>query len=470
MKYWNLINGMAVFAAFACACVVKTPVSDGLVHAAAKAAEVEINAAAFPDKNFREIVAKQADTDGDGKLSQAEIQNTTKLDIQYPHKESHPWYGASLSDLYDYPDLEHNYDGVTMDLTGLEWFENLERLRIHNAQPLNFPVDRLQKLDILEISSMPEMKLDLSGVRNLREVAAAQATFSDIYLDENTQLQHIRLFHVSAPQTVLDLTALPNLVSVTVQRSSLAGMELGEKPDLDDLQADCGLAEIDLSGCPQLERVRLDGNRLKTLDVTRNQRLQYLYLKDNRLVRLDLRRNDSLEVLDISGNVFSNINSSVLRAGKNSVLSFLSAGNLSKCTLLDVSHLGSLREVQAPHGAFTKVKIPKDLAVLDISSSKLAALDAKTLQAPAGAKLTELHCSTGKLKKINANHLKNLTQIVAGSNKLTNVNISGCLKMETCYLNGNPLKKLTVSKKSGSRQKKQYQKTIKENGGKLIYK
>lgn len=469
MKYWKLINGMAAFAAFACSCMVKVPDTAGLVHAAVKGTEVDIDASVFPDDNFREMIAKQVDTDGDGKLSDTEIADVTRLDLQYPHQESHPWYGASLSDLYDYPDLEHHYDGVAMDMTGLELFKNLERLRIHNAEPVNLSLEHLEQLDFLELSSTPEMELDLSNTRNLCEVAVAEASLSEIRLDQNTQLQHIRLYHICAPRTVLNLTALPKLVSVTVEHSELAGMELGKKPQLTDLQADCGLADIDLSGCPQLERARLDGNRLKTLDISGNQKLQYVYLKDNQLSRLDVRQNGQLEVLDISGNVFSKINSRTLCIGKNSTLSFLQAGNLNQCTTLDVSHLFALEELQAPYGAFTKVSIAKKLLSLDISSSKLVTLNAKTLRAPAGAALAELHCSTGKLKKINASHLKNLKQIAAGSNKLTDVNISGCLKMQSCYLNGNPLKKLTVSKKSSSSQKKQYQKTIKETGGKLVF-
>ena len=469
MKYWKFINGMAAFAAFAWSCMVKAPDSAGFVHAAVKETEVDINASVFPDGNFRKVIAEQADADRDGKLSDTEIANVTRLDIRYPHQESHPWYGASLSDLYDYPDLEHNYDGVTMDMTGLELFENLERLQIHNAEPVSLSLEHLEKLDYLEISSIPEMELDLSGAHNLGEIAVAEASLTKIRLDQNTQLQHIRLYHISAPRTVLDLTALPKLVTVSVEHSGLAGMELGEKPQLADLQADCGLADIDLSGCPQLERARLDGNRLKKLDISANPKLQYVYLKNNQLSGLDTRQNDQLKVLDISGNAFSKINSSTLRVGKNSTLSFLQAGNLNKCTILDVSHLFALEELQAPSGAFTKVSIAKNLLSLDISSSKLATLNAKTLKAPAGAALSDLHCSTGKLKKINASHLKNLKQIVAGSNRLTDVNISGCLKMQSCYLNGNPLKKLTVSKKSGSSQKKQYQKTVKETGGKLVF-
>ncbi len=479
MKYWKLINGIAVFAAFLWTCTANAPNTAALIHAEAKASkaskasetpETEINAAIFPDKNFREIVVKQADADGDGKLSQEEIRNVTKLDIQYPHKESHPWYGASLSDLYDYPDLEHPYDGVTMDLTGLEQFENLQQLRLHNMKPENLPLARLEKLSFLEISSAPEMELDVSGAPGLTELAVAQTSFTGIRLDQNTKLQHLRLYHVSAPESVLDLTELTELASVTVEGSDLAGIELGEKPDLTELLAGCGLKEIDLSGCPNLERARLDGNGLKTVDVSRNPKLIWLYLKDNLLTKLDLRQNPGLDVLDISGNAFTKINSSTVRTGKGSVLSFLCAGNLAKCTLLDVSHLGGLSEVQAPHSAFTKVKIAKNLTTLDISASKLTALDKKTLQAPSKAKLEQLHCSSGKLKKINASHLKNLRQIAAGSNRLTDVNVSGCVKMESCYLDGNPLKKLTVSSKSGSRQRKQYQKTVKENGGRLFYK
>lgn len=444
MKFWKSLTISLAIAA----CALPYAAKDiATVNAAANDTETVISEAAFPNEVLRTL-AKQADTDGNGALSKAEIQKVTKMDIVYPHKETHPWYGASLSDLYDY-DMKHDYDGVPVDLTGLDIFQNLERLRIHNAKPLNIPFEKLKKLSFFEISTVPEMELDVSGAPGLKELAAAEAVFTDIHLEKNTALEHLKLYHVSVPDSTLDLAALSSLKSVTADG--------------------CGLTQIDLSACTGLERAELGGNSLSSLDVAHNKKLKYLYLQDSGLKKLDLRQNACLETLNIDGNAFQKINSSTLRVAKDSVLSWISAGNLSRSTLLDVSHISSLKELHAPSGAFTKVKIGKALAVLDISSSGLKTLDAKTLQAPSKAGLAQLHCSSGRLKKLNAGHLKNLKSVIAGSNRLTEVNLSGCRKLESCYLNGNPLKKLIVDKSSNRVQKKQYKKIVKENGGKLIY-
>lgn len=46
-------------------------------------ADVEINAANFPDANFRDYVSSNFDTDSNGTLSNAEIVSVTDIDVSY---------------------------------------------------------------------------------------------------------------------------------------------------------------------------------------------------------------------------------------------------------------------------------------------------------------------------------------------------------------------------------------------------
>ena len=72
------------------------------------------------------------------------------------------------------------------------------------------------------------------------------------------------------------------------------------------------LYEIDVSGNPLLEELKLNGNRLTHLDVSKNTQLTILWLSNNRLSSLDVSRNTQLTELKCPSNQISSLDVSML--------------------------------------------------------------------------------------------------------------------------------------------------------------
>lgn len=106
-------------------------------------ASVAIDEKNFPDENLRAIVLKKIDTDGDGMLSLAERNAVTTLSIRCSQE---------AKNILGFTEKEENsigyrwYTGKAVDLTGLEYFTNLDTLYLSNIDPVGLPLDKLINL------------------------------------------------------------------------------------------------------------------------------------------------------------------------------------------------------------------------------------------------------------------------------------------------------------------------------------
>lgn len=102
---------------------------------------IEINEDNFPDENFRQYVSEnidQADASGnkDKKLSQAEIESVTEIDVNYKNIAS---------------------------LKGIEYFTNLKELKCSGNYLVELDVSTLTNLESLNCADNPEIEsLDVS--------------------------------------------------------------------------------------------------------------------------------------------------------------------------------------------------------------------------------------------------------------------------------------------------------------------
>ena len=109
------------------------PVLFTLLVTGREAAPIPINETTFPDASFRKSVKSEIDRNGDGKLSTDEIIPIRKLDAKY-----------DLS-------LRPNIEGLT-DLTGIEYFTELESLTCKDYQLTSLDLSRNTKLTKLDVS------------------------------------------------------------------------------------------------------------------------------------------------------------------------------------------------------------------------------------------------------------------------------------------------------------------------------
>lgn len=140
------------------------------------------------------------------------------------------------------------------DLTGLEYFVNLEELACHYNKIESLNLRSLSKLRRLYCFDNRLRELDLSGNPLLTEVSCGGNALKQLSLESNRLL-------------------------VTV--------DAGE----------CRLEKLDLTGLPELEYLVCSQNRLRSLDVSRNPKLIHLSCYNNYMDRLDARNCPNLDFL-----------------------------------------------------------------------------------------------------------------------------------------------------------------------------
>ena len=193
--------------------------------------DVRIDPAHFPDAKFLEYV-KQFDTDGNGSLSQAELEKVTVIYV----------LGMGIK-----------------DLTGIEFFPELENLDCSENQ-----------LTQLDVSKNPKLK---------------------------------RLVCYENKLTSLDVSGNTSLTELHCYTNQLTSLNLGENANLNKLNCVVNrLTSLDLSGNANLTILSCSSNLLTSLDVSNNPNLILLDCERNLLTSLNVSKNTELDTLDCSGN------------------------------------------------------------------------------------------------------------------------------------------------------------------------
>lgn len=219
----------------------------------AESLSIPIDSSTFPDPAFL-LWVQQRDTDADGFLSQAEREAVTQMDLRKK--------------------------GI-QDLSGLEWFDRLEKLNcsendLRSLELADFPV-----LTSLTCNENPRLSsLTLSGV---------------------PALEQLYCFHSNLSQ--LDLQELPNLMYLAWGGSPLQKLDLSGNPELHTLHVLGGdLSQADLSHNEALDTLLWNHTRIETLDLSHQPNLTYLNCTDNQITALDLSSNTKLETVYAGSN------------------------------------------------------------------------------------------------------------------------------------------------------------------------
>ncbi|WP_298662012.1 T9SS type A sorting domain-containing protein [uncultured Barnesiella sp.] len=133
------------------------------------------------------------------------------------------------------------------------------------------------------------------------------------------------------------------------------------------------LSAIDLSGCPNLYYINLEGNALAEIDVTKLAELQQLDIRYNYIQSIDLTQNAKLEKLFCNDNYLTELN------------------------------------------------VFANTALMDLvcSNNQLTRLDLT-----GNSKITNLSCDGNQLTKLNVSNMSNLLSLKCGDNLLTEIDLS----------------------------------------------
>ncbi len=282
----------------------------------ARADGVEINAANFPDENFRDYVSKQFDTDGDGSLSADEISAAVEINVYFKDIAS---------------------------LEGVGYFTSLNILQCCGNQLKNLDVSKNTKLTFLECSSNELKNLDVSKNVELSVLSCAENSLSSLDVSKNIKLTSLECS--SNQLKSLDVSKNIELTSLVCAYQSLTSLEVSKNTKLELLSLPGNqLTSLDVSKNTNLDSLLCSANQLKNLDVSKNTDLKYLYCNDNQLTNLDVSRNIALVQIICSDNqimdldISKNVNLQWLQCEQNRLTSL----DVRNCTKLEKLHVRPL--------------------------------------------------------------------------------------------------------------------------------
>ena len=249
---------------------------------------------AINDTNFSAEVkreAEEADTNGDGYLSETEASKVKKLyfapnynldsfkGIEYFPDITYFYYRGRSAGEYEDFDIIEESTAFEIDLSG---FEKLERVRIDCRTPYLKTVNledctKLKELTIegsvLNTDGITSLNLD--GCTNLQTVYCRDIAISKLKLAGLKKLTEVTAF---GEMGILNVKNCTNLKTVNAGGSQLSSLKL--------------------KGAKKLEELYVSSDALTTLDVSTNSNLKKLKVSSEGITSLDLRKNKKIEKIE----------------------------------------------------------------------------------------------------------------------------------------------------------------------------
>lgn len=217
---------------------------------AAETGSIPINSTHFPDDHFIAYVELRCDKDGDGTLSQAELDGVTELYVAY----------ANIK-----------------DLTGIELFPYLEKLDCKNNNLTRLDVSKNTKLTKLYCEFNQLTSLDLSKNTALTELNCQVNQLTSLDLSKNTALT--KLDCALNPLTSLDVSNNTALTYLDCNYNQLTSLDLSKNTALTKLGChDNQLTSLDLSKNTALDTLDCSGNK-RSLELSNSGRFDLSALK-----------------------------------------------------------------------------------------------------------------------------------------------------------------------------------------------
>ena len=270
-------------------------------------------------------------------ISSTEI---TKLDLSHNQKLVElDFNNPDAVDLSQVPQLKSlgYYGNKKLDLSH---HQKLEELRISGTDGVDLrQVPQLKKLTCFNADT-----LDLSHNPKLTSLSVNRANITSLDLSYNPELTHL---HMSWCEqlTSLDLSHNPKLTSIELAKLfGLTEMNLSQNSELRDLSVTYScLTKLDVSHNPKLTNFIIGGfgadASVAEVDVSGNPNLTKLDVFDTKISELDLSHNPKLRELGVSSRNLKNLDVS-----HNPELTILAVG-WSGVTSLDVTHNPNLTEI-----------------------------------------------------------------------------------------------------------------------------
>lgn len=365
-KAWALACALFVAAAV----IIAAP---GISQRAYAADDIAVDAANFPDVNFRNYVSDKIDANHNGFLSSAEISNVKSISLT---------------------------SKKVSDLKGIEYFSSLTALYCAGAQVTSLDVSRNTKLEILYCYKNRLTSLDVSQNPALKDLQCGNNQLTSLDVSRNPQLTCLRCGYNQI--TSLDVSGNPHLTELNCIHNQLTDLDVRRNPELASLSCNYNqLGSLDVSENPALRILSCSHTQLESLDVSRNPDLFSLSCAGNDLASLDISRNTNLSILYCCENQFTSLDVS-----RNTALKEIYCYS-NRLTSLDVSNHPDLELLRCENNQIPSLDVSGNTALRNFwcNNNQLVSLDLS-----ANASLTENYtnlssqsrtvrakCSGGKL-------------------------------------------------------------------------
>lgn len=363
-----------------------------------QAAGVEVDQKTFPDKYFCQYVSDYVDKNKDGKLSDTEIQSTTKIKIEW----------------------QDTFHKNIMNYQGIEYLTELRDLEIHGMYHASGEDDCDTGVDIkLDVSKNTKLtrfwceansieQLDLSFLPDLMEVELYALKYVDPYpvqdLRNCAKLSLIRVGkNVTLPAQMpklitcklwggehnVQFQSSPELQEVDLENSvTIDKIDLRNMQKLKTATVRGRVQQIDLRDCKKLTTVDTGGSWAKGIKLTGCVNLKKLSYHGRNLGKIDVRKFPKLTYLDCEGQGIKKLDLS-----KNKKLTYLNC-SLNPIGKLNLKNNTRLKTLYCDSCSLTKLKLaPK-------TSYKLVS------------------CKKNKLKKLNLKTIRIKTLMIKGNKKI----------------------------------------------------
>ncbi len=414
---------------------------------------VKISESSFPDSNFRAYVTSSVDTNRDKVLSAQEISAVTyincaskgirnlkgieyftslqTLNCSHNHLEALDLRANTLLESLDCSGNEttetEHVEGTVMDQvvsqTGLKSNLNIKENR--NLKTLICSGSLLTSLDIsgnpaleeLECSSNSIPSLNVGACPSLTRLICFENKLSSLDISKNPLLTELECYYNQI--AFLDLSGHERLKSVHCEFNWLSSLKLGKNSALTELYCQGQemykegnvLADLDVSGAPNLTVLYCQNNGMTGLHVSGNPQLAELYCFENKLKSLDVSKNAALKVLACYDNQLTTLDIS----GNRGLISLSCQYN--ELIALDITNHAELAAVSCQYNQMRSLALGGNSALAELSceGNQLSGLNVSGLSG-----LSVLYCGDqvrpANLAKTDTGWKADFTKIVGSAN------------------------------------------------------
>ena len=255
----------------------------------------------FTDPNFLAAILEIVDTNSDSRITKAEVEAITVLQIWGDYFDSFDGleYFTNVEDFH----LSAYDSANTLDVSHMT---NLAYLNCSSSSLTELIVSGCTKLEFLYCSFNNLQTLDISGLSNLSYLNVSSNPISSIDVSSCPSLE--RLIIENTKITELNLTKNPELISLSAYSSPIESLDISKNAKLQYLNVAYGnLTSLDISKNPALTSLRISENPISSLDISKHTNLTTLYCLNTRITSLDLSKHTKLGYLQVGSDTLTEL-------------------------------------------------------------------------------------------------------------------------------------------------------------------